>query len=94
MVVTARTAFFVWLVAIVAAAAVPITCAVWSSRPYRPKACVETYEIITSNETRRECPGGGHMVARQVVAAGPLVTAQYEVRCVCDTRSNPDASSP
>ncbi len=80
IVVTARTALFIWLAAITAAASIPITFAISRAHPAAiepPQPCVDSVEIRVKTDSRYSCAPGGR------VEVYPISVDSMLVKCVC-----------
>lgn len=92
MVITARTGFFVWLLAITLAIVFPATCAVmrmYPAAPSAPEPCTETVQLLTGNDDA-ECPPGAQMTTTIVAQETIASYAKVLIRCTCP-RATPDA---
>ncbi len=79
-VVTAKTALFVWLLAVTCAASVPVTCAISRAHPAAvepPEPCTDSAEIRLKTQSAYTCAPGGR------VEVYPISVDSMLVKCVC-----------
>ena len=81
MVITARTGFFVWLLAVVLGVAVPVTCAISRAHPAAPEPCAETLTRVYGGGGAA-CPVGARMETTNVQPVGDSYPYTI-VKCVC-----------
>ncbi len=80
IVITAKTALFLWLVVVTVAVSVPITWAISRAHPVAaepPEPCVDSAEIRNSTDSRYRCAPGGR------IEVYPIDLRSMLVKCVC-----------